>query len=121
MDGNASCRRSISEFTITGATISAPGGLVNADGVFSIGAPGSSGNSVIYQVSPSGAVTGTTQLSNAKGCTQFAIVGNAKSQRVTCPNSGGANVTKYNYPAGGSPVVTIKGKFAQPFAAVYSN
>jgi hypothetical protein len=109
------------KMTLTGATISAPGGLVNADGVFSVGAPGTSGNSIIYQVSASGTVTGTTQLSNANGCYQFAIQGNAKSTRVTCPNSTGANVTKYNYPAGGSPVVTIKGKFAQPFAAVYSN
>ncbi len=63
---------------------------------------------------------GTREKPNANGCNQFAIVGNAKSQRVTCPNSGGANVTKYNYPARGSPVVTIKGKFAQPFAAVAS-
>jgi len=109
------------KMTLTGATISAPGGLVNADGVFSVGAPGTSGNSIIYQVSASGTVTGTTQLSNANGCYQFAIQGNAQSTRVTCPNSTGANVTKYNYPAGGSPVVTIKGKFAQPFAAVYSN
>jgi hypothetical protein len=112
---------SFQKFTISGATISAPGGLVNADGVFSVGAPGTSGNSVIYQVGANGTVTGTTQLSNANGCNQFAIQGNATKQRVTCPNSGGANVTKYNYPAGGSPVVTIKGKFAQPFAAVYSN
>ena len=66
-------------------------------------------------------MTGTTQLSQANGCNQFAIAGNTKSARVTCPNDDGANVTKYDYPAGGDPVVTIKGKFARPFAAVYSN
>jgi hypothetical protein len=109
------------KMTLTGATISKPGGLVNADGVFSVGGTGTSGNSIIYQVSTSGTVTGTTQLSGADGCYQFAIQVNTKTQRVTCPNSSGANVTKYDYPAGGNPVVTIKGKFAEPFAAVYSN
>jgi hypothetical protein len=98
--------------------------LVNADGVFSVGGNGSSGNSTVYQVALSGTtarITGTTQLANANGCYQFAIQGNAKTQRVTCPNTSGANVTKYAYPAGGNPVVTIKGKFSRPFAAVYSN
>ncbi len=113
--------RVFQKFTIKGATIKSPGALVNAEGVFSVGAPGSSGNSIIYQVAADGTVTGTTQLSQANGCNQFAIAGNTKSARVTCPNDDGANVTKYDYPAGGDPVVTIKGKFARPFAAVYSN
>jgi hypothetical protein len=112
---------SFAKFVVQGVTISEPGGLVNADGVFSVGGTGTSNSSIIYQVSPTGTVTGTTQLANANGCYQFAIQGNTKTQRVTCPNSTGDNLTKYVYPAGGSPVVTIKGKFEAPFAAVYSN
>jgi hypothetical protein len=109
------------KFTIKGANIASPGGLVHAEGVFSVGAPGASGNSIIYQVASDGTVTGTTQLSGADGCNQFVIEGNTTTQRVTCPNSAGANVTKYPYPAGGDPVVTISGPFASPFAVVYSN
>jgi hypothetical protein len=112
---------SFQKFTIKGASISAPGGLVNAEGVFSVGAPGPSGKSVIYQVAADGTVTGTTQLSRANGCNQFAIRGNVKLTSVTCPNYIGGNLTKYAYPAGGNPVVTFKGKLKRPFAAVYSN
>jgi hypothetical protein len=111
---------SFATFTIRGATITTPGALVNADGVFSVGGGSSSGNSTIYQVSPNGKVNGTTLLSGANDCHQFTIQGNPKLQRLTCPNLDGKSVTKYNYPAGGAPVATIKGKFSRPFAAVYS-
>lgn len=109
------------KMTIKGATITSPGGLVNKDGVLSLGTRAASGNSIVYQLASDGTVTGTTQLTGADGCMQFAIVGDNASARVTCPNSGGANVTKYKYPAGGNPVVTISGQFKEPFAAVYSN
>ena len=109
------------KFTIKGATMIRPEDLVNAEGVFSVGAPGSSGNSIIYQVGADGTVIGTTQLSQANGCNQFAIVREYEVRACDLPNFDGANVTKYDYPAGGDPVVTIKGKFARPFAAVYGN
>jgi hypothetical protein len=105
--------------TIKGATINSPGALVNKFGVLSLG-QGASGTSTIYQIAPDGTVTGSTQLSSADDCNQFAISGNLKHARVTCPNGGG-NVTKYKYPAGGTPLVTLSGPFKAPFAAVYSN
>lgn len=109
------------KLTIKGATITAPGALLNKFGMLSLGARVTSGGSVIYQVGSDGTVTGKTQLSGAAGCSQFAIAGNGKYARVTCPNSESANVTKYKYPAGGAPLVTLSGPFAKPFAAVYSN
>ncbi len=107
------------KITIKGATINTPGALVNKFGVLSLG-QGGSGTSTIYQIAPDGTVTGSTQLSGADFCVQFAISGNLKYARATCANSGG-NVTKYKYPAGGNPVVTLSGPFSEPFAAVYSN
>jgi hypothetical protein len=107
------------KITIKGATINAPGALVNKFGVLSLG-QGAPGTSTIYQIAPDDTVTGSTQLSGADFCEQFAISGNLKYARVTCPNLGG-NVTKYKYPAGGNPIVTLSGPFSQPFAAVYSN
>jgi hypothetical protein len=113
---------SFETFTIQGATLTQPGGMVNADGVFSVAAPGTSHSTTIYQLSVSGTigtVTGTTQLAKAGDCNQFAIQGTPASARITCPNLTGGNVTKYKYPAGGDPVETIK-KLGRPFAAVYS-
>jgi len=107
------------QMTIKGATINSPGALVNKLGVLSLG-QGGGGTSTIYQIAPDGTVTGSTQLSGANDCGQFAISGNLKYARVTCPNRSG-NVTKYKYPAGGVPIVTLSGPFSTPFAAVYSN
>ena len=107
------------KITIQGATIRAPAAIVNKFGVLSLG-QGAAGTSTIYRLAPDGTVTGSTNLSKADDCTQFAISGNLKYARVTCPNLGG-NVTKYQYPAGGNPVVTISGQFSEPYAAVYSN
>jgi hypothetical protein len=110
------------QITIQGATINSPGALVNKDGVLSLGGgQGASGDSIIYQVDPTGMVTGTTQLLGANGCSQFAVSGSLKHTRVTCPNGSAGNVTKYKYPSGGSPIMTISGPFTAPFAAVYSN
>jgi len=75
--------------------------------------------STIYQVAKDGTVMGTRLLTGASGCEQFAIRGNNLAQTVTCPNTGGANVTKYKYPAGGKPTKTISG-LSEPYAAVYS-
>lgn len=107
------------KITIAGATIHAPAPLVNKLGVLSLG-QGAGGTSTIYQILPNGTVTGSTQLNGASDCGQFAISGNLKYATVTCPNLSG-NVTKYKYPAGGEPVVTLSGPFGTPFAAVYSN
>jgi hypothetical protein len=107
------------KMTIKGAPINFPGALVNKFGVLSLG-QGASGTSTIYQIAPDGTVIGSTQLSHSNDCNQFAINGNARYARITCPNLGG-NVTKYKYPAGGKPIVTLSGPFGIPFAAVYSN
>jgi hypothetical protein len=101
--------------TIKGATINAPGAIVNSNGVLSIGDT----QSTVYQLAKDGTVTGATSLAGASGCMQFAIQGSKKGEALTCPNSTGANVTKYKYPAGGKPTKTITG-FTEPYAAVYS-
>ncbi|HEY3675560.1 MAG TPA: hypothetical protein VGK84_06170, partial [Candidatus Tumulicola sp.] len=75
----------------------------------------------VYQVSTNGTITGTTALSGASGCKQFAITGNRTTQRLTCPNSTGGNITIYKYPAGGEPMQTLTGTFTKPFAVVFSN
>ncbi|HEY3675820.1 MAG TPA: hypothetical protein VGK84_07475 [Candidatus Tumulicola sp.] len=101
--------------TIKGATINDPGGIVNSNGVLSLG----DAQSTVYQLAKNGTVTGTTTLTGASQCEQFAIQGNAKAQVLTCPNLSGASVTKYKYPAGGKPTKTITG-LSEPYAAVYS-
>ncbi|HEY3676783.1 MAG TPA: hypothetical protein VGK84_12430, partial [Candidatus Tumulicola sp.] len=51
--------RKFHRFTLKGGSIAAPGGIVNANGVLSVG----DGEATVYQVSTNGTITGTTALS----------------------------------------------------------
>ncbi len=103
--------------TIIGGTIGIAGGLQDADGSLTIGDQlATSGSPVIYQMSKSGAIHGSTPLASGGGCVQYFIKGN----KVICPNPNERNLLVYPYPAGGTAVKTITGSFSDPYAAVIS-
>jgi hypothetical protein len=102
--------------TITGAALNFAGGVQVADGSVTVGdQSGPSGNPVIYQMSKSGAVTGSTTLTSG-ACVQYTIKGSS----VVCPNNAGRSVQVYAYPAGGAATHTITGSFSDPFGSAIS-
>ena len=102
---------------LTGATIQAPGGVQYADGSLTIGdEQGTSGYGVIYQITESGVVTGSTQLQSGASCFQYTI---AKT-RVMCPDILDHNYQEYSYPPGGTATKTITGSFGTPYGSAIS-
>lgn len=103
--------------TVSGGAIDFAGGIQDADGSLTLGDQlAASGNPVIYQMSKSGAIHGSTPLTSGGGCVQYFIKGN----KVICPNPNNANYLVYPYPAGGTAIKTISGSFSDPYAAVIS-
>jgi len=102
----------ISEITLSGGTVSTPGGI-QWDGKYLDVGDGASGN--IYQTD------GTTILatvSTGAACGgQFAITENHK--RVVVPDSCGGATGVYRYPAGGPALKTVRGQ-SQPLGAAIS-
>jgi hypothetical protein len=102
--------------TVSGATIHFPGAVQFADMSLALSDQiGSAGNSVTYQITGKGVVTGTTQLASSSDAVQAWIQGTTE----IAPNDGGPNVNFYAYPAGGSPTKTISG-FSLPIGATVS-
>lgn len=103
--------------TVSGGTVGFAGGIQDADGSLTIGDQlATSGSPVIYQMSKSGAIHGSTPLTSGGGCVQYSIKGN----KVVCPNPNDRNYLVYSYPAGGTAIKTITGSFSSPYAAVIS-
>lgn len=96
--------------TISGATIHFPGGVFTKGLKLSVGDQiGSQGNSIVYQITDTGTVTGTTQLLGTQDCIQYFIYG-TRRQKIVSPNAvSPTSVQIYKYPAGGNPVKTING------------
>ena len=109
----------ITPITVSGASISYPGGVqVTAGPKVNVG--DQLGN-VVYRMSEGGVVNGHTSLSGASDCVQGTIVvGKPVSKGVyICPDAGTADTEFFKYTAGGSPTQTITG-FEQPIGSVIS-
>jgi hypothetical protein len=102
----------ISEITLGGGAVSAPGGI-QWDGQYLDVGDGSSGN--IYQTNGA-AILGTVSTGAACGG-QFAITGNHK--RVVVPEFCSGATGVYGYPSGGPALKTIRGQ-SQPLGAAIS-
>jgi hypothetical protein len=92
--------------TVSGGTIAIAGGVQDADGSLTIGDQlATSGSPVIYQMSKSEAIHGSTPLASGGGRVQYFIKGN----KVICPNPNERNLDAVLYrqpearPSRGSP------------------
>jgi hypothetical protein len=102
-----------------GAKIHFAGAVQYADGSLAVGDQyGNGQNSVIYQMSEAGVISGNTQLLSSSTAIQCSI----QQKDVACANQGPgtANALFYNYPAGGSPTKTLSGYFSQPVGLTVS-
>lgn len=99
--------------TISGATITSPGGMQYAEGSLTIGGTDSAGDAIVYRITDRGVVTGETTLLGAASVS-YEIW---KTYVICASESRGVSI--YNYPAGGSPIKTL-GTSISPFQAVIS-
>lgn len=104
-------RKVFTPITISGAKINFPGGVFTKGSKLSVGdQSGSDGNSIVYQITETGTVTGTTQLLKTLDCIQYFIYGRTLKQKIISPNAvSPTDVNIYRYPAGGDPIKTING------------
>lgn len=104
-------RKVFTPITISGAKINFPGGVFTKGLKLSVGdQSGSHGNSIVYQITDTGTVTGTTQLLNTLDCIQYYIYGKTSTQKIISPNAvSPTDDNIYKYPAGGNPIKTISG------------
>jgi hypothetical protein len=72
-------------------------------------------NAVLYQISPTGVITGSTPLTGSIDIVQ----GTIKGPRFVGADAGSANVEIFGYPAGGSPQSTITG-LSEPVGSAVS-
>jgi hypothetical protein len=104
-------RKVFTGITISGAKINFPGGVFTKGLKLSVGdQSGSGGNSIVYQITDTGTVTGTTQLLKTLDCIQYFIYGRRSTQKIISPNAvSPTDDNIYRYPAGGNPIKTING------------
>ncbi|MBV9233446.1 MAG: hypothetical protein JO030_05330 [Candidatus Eremiobacteraeota bacterium] len=98
----AFAHKKFTDLTLTGGTISYPGGVGFDHGLW-IGDSGSGSSATIYQIAVKGTtatVTGTTPLTNGRYCGQELAYRGA----ALCPSG---SVLLYKYPAGGDPYKSI--------------
>jgi hypothetical protein len=105
---------SIKSITVTGATINFPG-TVNWSAQTQSMNIGDQDGAVLYQVSSSGKITGSTPLTGSSDIVQ----GTIKGPRFVGPDAGSASVQTYAYPAGGSAQSTITG-LSEPIGSAVS-
>lgn len=99
---------------ISGATVQFPGTVAWSAQTQSINI-GDQDNSVLYQISPTGIITGSTLLSGASDIVQ----GTIKGPRFIGTDAGDADVKIFGYPAGGNPQATLTG-LSQPIGSAVS-
>ncbi|HEY3675888.1 MAG TPA: hypothetical protein VGK84_07820 [Candidatus Tumulicola sp.] len=100
---------------IRGANIEFPGTVAYSEVTRSMNV-GDQIAKVLYQVSPTGHVTGTTQLIQSGDIIQ----GTIKDDRFIGPDGGSEGVETYRYPQGGNAESTIYGYFTEPFGSAIS-
>jgi hypothetical protein len=89
---------------IRGATVQFPGTVAWSAQTQSINI-GDQENPVLYQISPTGMITGSTPLTGSSDIVQ----GTIKGPRFVGPDIGNADVEIFAYPAGGSAQTTLTG------------
>lgn len=108
--------RRFTPMAISGATINFPGQVQYADKSLTVADQlGSGGTSVVYQITATGRITGTTGLLQSTDCVDTYIEGNS----IICPDVGTGTAFVYAYPDGGNPTAQISG-FNQVEGAVIS-
>lgn len=114
----ASGSGTITPVSVTGATISYPGGVQVTYPGPKVNVGDQLGN-VVYRMSESGVVNGHTSLHGSSDCVQGTIVVGKPATRgvFICPDAGTADTEFFKYTAGGSPTHTITG-FAEPIGSV---
>jgi hypothetical protein len=100
--------------TISGATIQFPGTVAWSAQTQSMNI-GDQDNPVLYQISPTGVITGSTPLTGSSGI----LEGTIKGPRFIGTDAGTASVEIFAYPAGGSPQSTITG-LSEPIGSAVS-
>jgi hypothetical protein len=100
---------------ISGANIEFPGTVAYSGKTNSMNV-GDQEGAVLYQVSSTGQVTGSTPLSGSSDVVQ----GTVKGSRFIGPDAGNADVEIYMYPQGGSPQLTLTGYFSEPIGSAVS-
>ncbi|MEO6835966.1 MAG: hypothetical protein ABI231_08680 [Candidatus Tumulicola sp.] len=111
---------SFTPITVSGATINFPGGVQYVRGTLTVGDQAAAGgSSIVYQMSASGQVSGSTTLSGSQDCVQYYVSGGS----IVCPNAGGPtgpNASVYHYAGGGVPTASLDGSYMLPLGAVIS-
>jgi hypothetical protein len=90
--------------TIRGATVQFPGTVAWSAQTQSMNI-GDQDNPVLYQISPTGVITGSTPLTGSSGI----LEGTIKGPRFIGTDAGDADVKIFAYPAGGNPQSTLTG------------
>jgi hypothetical protein len=107
----------VTPISVSGATINFPGGVQFDGKTLTVGDQATgTGYSIVYSMTPSGTVTGTTELKASADCVQYFIA----SDSLICPNAGGPNTQTYHWPNGGQPVKTLSGPYDLPIGSVVS-
>jgi hypothetical protein len=104
----------VTNLSITGGTVEFPG-TVNWSAQTQTMNIGDQDGAVLYQISPTGAITGSTPLTGSTDIVQ----GTIKGPRFIGPDAGSAGVEIYAYPAGGSPQSSITG-LSEPIGSAVS-
>jgi hypothetical protein len=100
--------------TISGATVQFPGTVAWSAQTQSMNI-GDQDGAVLYQISPTGVITGSTPLTGSSDIVQ----GTIKGPRFIGTDAGNADVKIFAYPAGGSPQSTITG-LSEPVGSAVS-
>jgi NHL repeat len=107
----------LTSISVSGATINFPGGVQFDGRTLTVGDQATgTGYSIVYRMTPSGTVTGKTNLKASADCVQYFVT----PYSLICPNAGGPNAQTYHWPKGGKPVKTLSGTFDLPIGSVIS-
>lgn len=103
-------------FAVRGASLGYTGDVMGRGNVLVVGdQTGPSGYPLLRRINKKGLVIGGTVLLSGS-CEQFTISG----KMLICPDSSNANVSIYDYPAGGAATQAIVGSFSSPFGSAIS-
>jgi hypothetical protein len=105
----------ITPIPIIGATLEFPGSVNYSAKTMSMNI-GDQDTSVLYQISTTGAITGSTPLTGAIDVVQ----GTIKGSNFIGPDVENQDVGIYAYPQGGSPKSTLSGYFSEPIGSAIS-
>jgi hypothetical protein len=105
----------VKQIDVKGATIKIPGTVAYSAITHSMNV-GDQDGEVLYQVSPTGTITGSTYLTGAADIIQ----GTIKGSRFVGPDAENEAVENFAYPKGGNRKSTISGYFTYPVGSAIS-